>query len=69
MAAECLQTAEKVWDEEHKQAPSLFHSFNTTGGDLHEDETKAAVELLIATKGSLFFELSFAYGFRMLAPV
>lgn len=51
MAAECLQTAEKVWEDEHKQAPSLFHSFNTTGGDLHEDETKAAVELLIATKG------------------
>ena len=51
MSAECLETAEKVWDEEHKQAPSLFHSFNTTGGDLHEDETKAAVELLIATKG------------------
>jgi len=50
-AVECLETAEKVWDEEHKQAPSLFHSFNTTGGDLHEDETKAAVELLIATKG------------------
>ncbi|HXY01424.1 MAG TPA: glycoside hydrolase family 9 protein [Candidatus Limnocylindrales bacterium] len=51
MAAECLQTAERVWDEEHKHAPALFHSFNTTGGDLLDDETKAAVELLIATKG------------------
>ena len=51
MSAECLQTAEKVWEEEHKQAPALFHSFNTTGGDLRDDETKAAVELLIATKG------------------
>lgn len=52
MSAECLQTAERVWDDEHKQAPALFHSFNTTGGDLHEDETKAAIELVIATKGA-----------------
>jgi hypothetical protein len=51
MATECLQTAERVWDEEHKQPPALFHSFNTTGGDIRDDETKAAVELLIATKG------------------
>jgi endoglucanase len=51
MAAECLRTAENVWNEEHKQAPALFHSFNTTGGELGDEETKAAVELLIATKG------------------
>ena len=51
MATECLQTAERVWDEEHKHPPALFHSFNTTGGDLRDEETKAAVELLIATKG------------------
>ena len=51
MSAECLETAEKVWSEEHNEPPSLFHSFNTTGGDLREGETKAAVELLIATKG------------------
>lgn len=51
MATECLQTAMRVWDEEHKHAPALFHSFNTTGGDLSDEETKAAVELLIATKG------------------
>ncbi|MGB7494509.1 MAG: glycoside hydrolase family 9 protein [Candidatus Acidiferrum sp.] len=51
MAAECLQTAEKVWNEEHQQAPALFHSFNTTGGDLHDEETRATVELLIATNG------------------
>jgi len=52
MSAECLHTAENVWDHEHKQAPALFHSFNTAGGDLRDDETKAAVELLIATKGA-----------------
>jgi len=51
MAGECLQTAENVWVEEHKQAPALFHSFNTTGGELSSEEVKAAVELLIATKG------------------
>jgi endoglucanase len=51
MAEECLQTAEKVWNEEHKQTPALFHSFNTTGGELLDEEIRAAVELLIATKG------------------
>ncbi len=51
MAEECLQTAVRVWDEEHKRPPSLFKSFNTTGGELGDEETKAAVELLIATKG------------------
>jgi len=52
LAADCLETAEKVWEEEHKQPPALFHSFNTTGGDLRDEETRAAVELLIATKGN-----------------
>jgi hypothetical protein len=51
MADECLKTAEKVWDEEHRQEPALFHSFNTTGGDLRGEEIKLAVELLLATKG------------------
>jgi endoglucanase len=51
MATECLQTAVHVWDEEHKKSPSLFKSFNTTGGELSDEETKAAVELLIATHG------------------
>jgi endoglucanase len=50
-SAECLQTAIRVWDEEHRQSPSLFKSFNTTGGELKNEETKAAVELLIATNG------------------
>jgi endoglucanase len=52
MADECLQTAENVWVQEHRQSPALFHSFNTTGGDLRDEETKAAVELLLATKGN-----------------
>lgn len=55
MAQECLQTAESVWNEEHKQPPALFHSFNTTGGDLRDEETMAVVELLIATKGKAVY--------------
>ena len=51
MAEECLQTAIRVWDEEHKQPPALFHSFNTTGSDLRQTEVEAAVELLISTRG------------------
>jgi endoglucanase len=51
LAQKCLQTAIRVWDEEHKSPPALFHSFNTTGGDLDDDETLAAVELVLATKG------------------
>jgi hypothetical protein len=51
LANECLQTAVRVWDEEHKRQPSLFKAFNTTAGDLLDEETKAAVELLIATNG------------------
>ncbi len=51
MSAECLQTAVRVWHEEHKQPPVIFKSFNTTAGELSDEETKAAVELLIATNG------------------
>jgi hypothetical protein len=51
MADECLQTGERVWDEEHKHAPVIFPSFNTAGGDLAIEETMAAVELVITTKG------------------
>lgn len=49
LASETLRLAEKVWMEEHAHEPVLFHSFNTTGGPLAEEETKAAVELLLAT--------------------
>lgn len=52
LAEQCLQTAERVWSEEHNQTPALFHSFNTTGGDLRDEETLAAVELVISTKGA-----------------
>ena len=51
LAKECLDTAIRVWNEEHKSTPVEFHSFNTTGGDLRDEETKAAVELLLATQG------------------
>jgi endoglucanase len=51
MAEECLRTAVRVWDEEHQQPPALFHSFNTTGSDLHQAEVEATVELLISTRG------------------
>lgn len=51
MAEECLQTAVRVWDEEQKQPPALFHSFNTTGTDLRQAETEATVDLLISTRG------------------
>jgi endoglucanase len=51
MSAECLETAVRVWDEEHKRPPVIFKSFNTTAGELSDEETKAAVELLIATNG------------------
>ncbi len=51
LADECLKTASRVWDDEHSHAPNIVHSFNTTGGDLQSEEVKAAVELLITTKG------------------
>jgi endoglucanase len=51
LATECLETASRVWEQEQKSTPVEFHSFNTTGGDLREEEVKAAVELLLATHG------------------
>jgi hypothetical protein len=60
LAAECLATAERVWVEEHKSAPALFHSFNTTGGPLTDEEIKAAVELLLATKGGTVYRTRLA---------
>jgi endoglucanase len=55
LATRCLDTAVKVWTEEHSHAPVIFHSFNTTGGDLDDAEVKAAVELLIATHGDAVY--------------
>ncbi len=50
LADECLETAKKVWQEEHSHEPNLFRSGNTTGGPLEAEELTAAVELLISTK-------------------
>jgi endoglucanase len=53
-AAECLEIAEKVWAEEHKQPPALFQYFNTTGSNLQHAELEAAVELLVSTRRDLY---------------
>jgi endoglucanase len=50
LAAECIATAKKVWDEEHQHEPDIFRFGNTTGGPLEQEELTAAVELLICTK-------------------
>jgi endoglucanase len=50
LAAECLATAIKVWDYEQSKEPDIFYHGNTTGGPLDEEELKATVELLIATR-------------------
>jgi endoglucanase len=50
LARECLETAKKVWAEEHSHEPDIFYHGNTTGGPLDDEELKAAVELLLATE-------------------
>jgi endoglucanase len=56
LATRCLQTALRVWDEEHRTPPVVLKSFNMMGGDLHDEEASAAVELLIATNGEARFK-------------
>ena len=51
LADECLGTAERVWQGDHAAPPALFRAGNTTGGRLEDEETRAAVELLLATRG------------------
>ena len=51
LADECLRTAERVWQDDHAAPPALFRAGNTTGGRLEDEETRAAVELLLATRG------------------
>lgn len=51
LAAECLDTATHAWEEEHKHPPLVFQSFNTAGGELNSEEIRAAVEMVITTKG------------------
>ncbi len=55
LAAECIATAKKVWaDEAAKSKPDLFQHGNTTGGRLESEKLKAAIELLITTKDSIY---------------
>jgi hypothetical protein len=49
LATQCIETAKRVWDEEHSHAPDIFRHGNTTGGGLEDEELKAALELLICT--------------------
>ncbi len=58
LAKECLDTAVKVWTDEHNRAPIVVRSFNMTGGTVEVEETRAAIELLMATKDA-------AYGKRL----
>jgi hypothetical protein len=51
LAAECLETAVRIWQKEHQAEPVIFKSFNTTGGPLEMEEATAAIELTIATHG------------------
>jgi endoglucanase len=51
LATQSLNTAVRVWNEEHTHPAVIFRSFNTTGGELEDEEVKAAAELLIATQG------------------
>jgi endoglucanase len=54
LADECLATAKRVWDEEHGHAPDVFQHGNTTGGNLDDEEFRAAIELLLATREPRF---------------
>lgn len=51
LAAECLATATRVWDLEQGRAPKIFRYGNTTGGPLEDEQLRAAVELLVTSKG------------------
>ncbi len=65
MADECLQTATRVWKEEHQHPPVIFEYFNTTGGNLDNAEVEAAVELVMATRGDDVYKIRL----RELLPV
>lgn len=56
LAEECIQTAVRVWDEEHSHPPQLFRSGNTTGGELESEELRCAIELLKCTGEKRFAE-------------
>jgi endoglucanase len=56
MAQKCIETAIKVWNDEHSHPPVIFNSFNTTGGPLEDEEIVATVELLISTRGQSIYK-------------
>jgi hypothetical protein len=56
LAEQCLQIAARVWEEEHGHPPVIYRSFNTTGGELEDEEFNAAVELLLATRGAAQYQ-------------
>jgi endoglucanase len=56
LAKRCLAIAVQVWNDEHSHPPVIFRSFNTTGGELDDEEVKAAVELLLATRGGAVYK-------------
>lgn len=49
LAAECLETALKTWDEEQSSEPALFRHGNTTGSFLEVEMLRAVTQLLITT--------------------
>jgi endoglucanase len=51
LADECLSAAVRVWRDEHARPPDTVRVGNTMGGRLADEETRAAVELLLATRG------------------
>jgi endoglucanase len=51
LANECWQVAKSAWAEEHTHPPLIYRSFNTTGGDLDVNETRAVIEMVLASNG------------------
>jgi endoglucanase len=56
LATQSLNAAVRVWDDEHRHPAVIFRSFNTTGGELEDEEVRAAVELLLATQGKATYK-------------
>jgi endoglucanase len=54
LAKECLATAIRIWKEEQSHPPDIFVHGNTTGGPLLDEELKAALELLITTRDTIY---------------
>jgi hypothetical protein len=54
LADECLSWAKKAWDFEHGRKPNLFSFGNTTGGNPEDEELRAGIELLLATKDAKY---------------